>query len=47
MGNLLPKGLIRFAFRCLSEKQKKQKLCALCGSAVNNFLLKIRLESGN
>jgi len=21
-----------------SEKQKKQKLCALCGSAVNKFL---------
>jgi hypothetical protein len=59
MGNLLPEGLSRFAFRrpcpveCeayssgVSEKQKKQKLCALCGSAVNNFLLKIRLESGN
>jgi len=30
--------LNRFAFRRLSEKQKKQKLCALCGSAVNKFL---------
>jgi len=61
-GILLPKGLIRFAFRrpcpveCLSnevqrifhrgeayssgvsEKQKKQKLCALRVSAVNQLL---------
>jgi len=37
-GILLPEGLNRFAFRRLSEKQKKQKLCALCGSAVNKFL---------
>jgi hypothetical protein len=36
-GILLPEGLSRFAFRRLSEKQKKQKLCALCGSAVNKF----------
>jgi len=34
---LLPEGLSRFAFRRLSEKQKKQKLCDLCGSAVNNI----------
>jgi len=48
MGILLPEELSSFAFWRLSEKQKKnQKLCALCGSAVNNFLLKIRLESGN
>jgi hypothetical protein len=26
------KGLSRFAFRHLSEKQKNQKLCALCAS---------------
>jgi len=37
-GILLPEGLSRFAFRRLSEKQKNQKLCALCGSAVNKFL---------
>jgi hypothetical protein len=49
-GILLPEGLSRFAFRrpcpveCeayssgVSEKQKNQKLCALCGSAVNKFL---------
>jgi len=38
-GILLPEGLSRFAFRRFSEKQKKnQKLCALCGSAVNKFL---------
>jgi len=48
-GILLPEGLIRFAFRrpcpveCeayssgVSEKQKNQKLCALCCSAVNKF----------
>ena len=35
---LLPKGLSRFAFRRLSEKQKNQKLCALSVSAVNEFL---------
>jgi len=29
---------ILFAFRRLSEKQKSQKLCALCGSAVNYFV---------
>ena len=40
MGILLTEGLSRFAFRRLSEKQKNQKLCALCGSAVNNFLIK-------
>jgi len=40
MGILLPEGLSHFAFRRLSEKQKNQKLCALCGSAVNNFLKK-------
>jgi len=38
MGILLPEGLSHFAFRRLSEKQKNQKLCALCGSAVNKFL---------
>jgi len=50
-GILLPEGLSRFAFRrpcpveCeayssgVSEKQKKHKLCDLCGSAVNNFLM--------
>jgi len=38
MGILLPEGLRCFAFRRLSEKQKKQKLCALCVSAVNKFL---------
>jgi hypothetical protein len=47
---LLPEGLSRFAFRrpcpveCkayfsgVSENKKKQKLCDLCGSVVNNFL---------
>jgi len=43
-GILLPEGLSRFAFRRLSEKQKKnQKLCALCDSAVNNFFIKTLL----
>jgi hypothetical protein len=49
-GILLPEGLSHFAFRrpcpveCeayssgVSEKQKNQKLCALCGSAVNKIL---------
>jgi len=38
-GILLPEGLSRFAFRRLSEKQKKnQKLCVLCASAVNIFI---------
>ena len=36
-GILLPEGLSHFAFRRLSEKQKNQKLCALCASVVNNF----------
>jgi hypothetical protein len=48
-GILLPEGLSRFAFRrpcpveCeayssgVSEKQKNQKLCALCASVVINF----------
>jgi hypothetical protein len=37
-GILLPEGLSRFAFRRLSEKQKKnQKLCVLCASAVNFY----------
>jgi hypothetical protein len=30
--------LSRFAFRRLSEKQKNQKLCVLCASAVSKFL---------
>ena len=38
-GILLPEGLSRFAFRRLSEKQKKQKLCDLRVSAVNQLLL--------
>jgi hypothetical protein len=37
-GILLPEGLSRFAFRRLSEKQKKQKLCAPRVSAVNQLL---------
>ena len=37
-GILLPEELSRFAFRRLSEKQKNQKLCVLCASAVNKFL---------
>jgi hypothetical protein len=32
-GILLPEGLSRFAFRRLSEKQKKQKLRVLCVSS--------------
>ena len=32
-GSLLPEGSSRFAFRRLSEKQKIQKLCALCVSS--------------
>ena len=42
---LLPKGLSRFAFRRLSERQKKpKKLCDLCDSAVNYLLLKTLLQ---
>jgi len=49
-GILLPEGLSRFAFRVLrpgdsgaypsgsAKSKKNQKLCALCGSAVNKFL---------
>jgi hypothetical protein len=49
-GILLPEGLSRFAFRVFrpgdsgaypsgsAKSKKNQKLCALCGSAVNKFL---------
>jgi hypothetical protein len=32
-----PEGLILFAFRPLSGKQNKDKLCAFCGFAVNYY----------
>jgi len=49
-GFLLPEGLSHFAFRVLrpggsgaypsgsAKSKRKQKLCVLCGSAVNKFL---------
>jgi len=54
---LLPEGLCHFAFRrpcpveCeayssgVSEKQKKQKLCALCGSACPMKFMSMRSEA--
>ena len=39
-----PEGLSRFAFRRLSEKQKNQKLCVLCASAVNKLFLGVVID---